>query len=873
MARAHTRRKTQGATVEFSHLDKVFYPKTGFTKGDVIRYYLDVAQWLLPHLAQRPVTLKRFPEGIRGPYFYEKDAPGFTPDWVPTFPVPRRDGGEPIRYILINDARVLAWCANLGTIELHPFLHRAPAIASPTAITFDLDPGEGADLRDCARVGLEVKAVLERVKLRAFAKVSGSKGLQVYVPLNTAATYDATQAFAKTVAELLHRRHPERIVSEMPKALRKGRVFIDWSQNSDFKTTVGVYSLRAKRSEPYASMPITWDEVEGATARRGSEALQFAPAAALARLARHGDLFAPVLTVQQQLPDAFAELGSPAPKRPRALRAYAEKRNFGQTPEPGVSPRRSAQGSRRRFVVQKHAASHLHYDFRLEVGETLKSWAVPKGVPVQLDERHSAFATEDHPLEYLDFEGVIPAGQYGGGTVMVWDIGSYDVIDGNYWQGFLRVFLRGKKLKGEWTLQRVEERDGKARWLIVKTGAAMKPISAARENRSVLTGRTMEAIAEARDAVWESNRESDGRTGMVLPERAEKEPRRKTKAVPTKKSPSKRRRIARRPQSEIRNSPAPLFVAPMLARAVAQLPEGADWIYEVKWDGYRAVALKHGDAVQLRSRKNNRMDADFPGVAKAIRGIHAESAALDGEIVAVDENGRPQFQLLQNRASRRGSIVFYAYDLLQLDGADLRALPLETRKAKLAAIIAGTDVRLSADLPGRPAEILAEAQRLGLEGIVAKRRDAPYESGERSGAWQKLKLSPEQEFVVGGFKPGNPLESLLVGYYQDGKLMFAGKVRQGLNPRNRVELHRALRPLRSDECPFANLPNSTKSHFGEGVTPAQMQELCWARPKLVAQVSFTEWTSSGNLRHATYKGLRTDKTPKQVRREALAASE
>ncbi len=494
--------------IAFTHVDKVFFPKTRFTKGDVIRYYLEVARWLLPHFAERPVTLKRFPDGIRGQFFYEKDAPGYTPEWVPTFPVPRREGGEPIRYVLINDARVLGWCANLGTIELHPFLHRAPAIESPTAIAFDLDPGEGADLRDCAEVALLVKRVLDGLKLKAFPKVSGSKGLQIYVPLNTPMHYEATQTFAKTVAELLHREHPDRIVSEMAKAVRRGRVFIDWSQNSDFKTTVGVYSLRAKREEPFVSMPVTWDEVEAAKTKRGAEALNFSPQAALRRLAKRGDLFAPVLRLKQKLPAAFAAL-TPAPRRrrPRALDAYAAKRNFNVTPEPAAVPRRSAQGSRRRFVIQKHAASHLHYDFRLEMSETLKSWAVPKGLPYQLADRRSAFATEDHPLDYIHFEGIIPAGQYGGGTVMVWDLGTYDIVEGNYWKGYLRLHLRGKKLKGEWTLNRVEERDGKARWLITKSGAPMKPISTHRDDQSAVTRRSMAEIAAARDAVWESNRE------------------------------------------------------------------------------------------------------------------------------------------------------------------------------------------------------------------------------------------------------------------------------------------------------------------------------------------------------------------------------
>jgi len=312
----------------------------------------------------------------------------------------------------------------------------------------------------------------------------------------------------------------------------------------------------------------------------------------------------------------------------------------------------------------------------------------------------------------------------------------------------------------------------------------------------------------------------------------------------------------------------------MMARAVSALPSGPEWLYEVKWDGYRALALKQGDGVDLLSRKGNSLAPDFPRVAAAVAALPADNVLIDGEIVALDRRGRPQFQALQNRRSiSHSQIVYYAYDLLHLNGEDLRSQPLAARKERLAGLLAGSDVRFSADLPGTPERILAQARQLGLEGIVAKRRDAPYESGERSVSWLKLKLSAEQEFVIGGYKPGKPLESLLVGYYEGKRLLFAGKVRQGLNPQNRVELWRALDAIAVAACPFANLPNSKRSHFGEGVTPEQMKTLTWTKPKLVAQVSFAEWTTIGNLRHATFLGLRHDKSAKDVVREASAADE
>ena len=299
----------EGRNIAVSNLDKVLFPENGFTKAQVIDYYIRVARFMLPHLKNRPVTLIRYPDGVGGKHFYEKNAPAFTPGWVQTFPVPRRSGESPIRYILINDLATLVWCANLASLEFHPFLHLAPAIDSPTEIVFDLDPGEGAGILKCAQVAFLLKDLLEQMKLESFAKVSGSKGIQLYIPLNTPATYDATKPFARGLAEQVERQHPELVVSEMNKTARTGKIFIDWSQNSDFKTTVGVYSLRAKRAQPYASLPVEWDELQRSVKQGKTETVNFAPEAALKRLEKTGDLFAPVLKLKQKLPAVTAEAG------------------------------------------------------------------------------------------------------------------------------------------------------------------------------------------------------------------------------------------------------------------------------------------------------------------------------------------------------------------------------------------------------------------------------------------------------------------------------------------------------------------------------------------------------------------------------------
>ncbi|HYO81159.1 MAG TPA: non-homologous end-joining DNA ligase, partial [Bryobacteraceae bacterium] len=797
--------------------------------------YIRVSPWLLPHLKDRPVTMKRYPNGVGGEHFYEKDAPGFTPDWVQTFPVPRRAGGPDIRYILINDLPTLVWTANLANLEIHPFLHCVPAISNPTSVVFDLDPGEGADVVRCAEVAFLLRTRLGELGLDSYPKVSGSKGLQVYVPLNQDATYDATQPFAKSLAQRLAREYPRLIVAEMAKNLRAGKVFIDWSQNSDFKTTVGVYSMRAKRQTPFVSMPVSWEELEAALqAGKGSE-LYWQPSAAITRLETTGDLFAPVLTQRQHLPQAVKSTAS-RPAAPKSLGEYKKKRNFAVTaePEPAPPPRRSRQGGRRRFVVQKHAASHLHYDFRLEMHDVLKSWAVPKGVPYGPDERRLAMATEDHPLEYLDFEGVIPEGQYGGGTVMVWDIGTYDVVDGNYYKGLLHIHLSGSKLKGEWQLVR-DPAKGERNWVLTKVPPARKPQG--NEDRSAISDRTMEEIAAARDAVWHSNRDTGPAPDF-------------TGAV---KSPA-------------------VFVDPMHAKLSEVLPEGKGWSYEAKFDGYRVLGLKSDGTLRLLSRRNNDLTADFPTVARALESLDDETI-VDGEIVALDEEGRPLFNLLQNRGTGRGAIQFYAFDVLFYRGHKLLDLPLERRRQLLTHALASVPqpVLLSQPLTAAPAALINAVKELGLEGILAKRTDSRYESGKRSGSWVKFKVNQDQELVIGGYIPAptRHFDALLVGYYQNNKLVFAGKIRNGFKDKGSKERVFALfHGLGTDQCPFSNLPEPKNARRGMALTAEAMKLCCWLKPELVAQVAIREWTTEGHLRHAAFVAMRDDKDPRDVVRES-----
>jgi bifunctional non-homologous end joining protein LigD len=297
---AATEFDVKGTKVRVTRLEKVFYPKTGFTKGDVIDYYIQISPFLLPHLKNRPITLKRYPNGVEGFFFYEKQCPTGRPLSVKTAAVPKSDGGE-VNYCVMNDLPGLVWAANLADLELHTFLHKAPAIKRPTALAFDLDPGPPADIVTCCEIALQLKTLLDALKLKSYAKTSGSKGLQVYVPLNSPVTYEITKSFARALAELLENQFPDRVVSKMPKSVRNGKIFVDWSQNDDHKTTVNVYSLRAKE-HPTVSTPVRWDEVETAFKKKKASLLVFEAQSVLKRAQKLGDLFAPVLILKQKLP-------------------------------------------------------------------------------------------------------------------------------------------------------------------------------------------------------------------------------------------------------------------------------------------------------------------------------------------------------------------------------------------------------------------------------------------------------------------------------------------------------------------------------------------------------------------------------------------
>jgi len=521
------------------------------------------------------------------------------------------------------------------------------------------------------------------------------------------------------------------------------------------------------------------------------------------------------------------------------LAPYRRKRDFAKTSEPRGG-RSAGRGGTLRFVVQKHAARRLHYDFRLELDGVLKSWAVPKGPSNDPGVKRLAVAVEDHPLDYADFEGIIPEGEYGGGTVMVWDTGTWLPLGADpaadYRKGSLKFELHGKKLHGQWALVRMHARDGDRNWLLVKEhDDAARPGSGdeltERHGRSVLSGRSLAGIAKSRDRVWRSNRASAPASVDVGSIAGAKKA-----ALPTK-------------------------LAPQLATLVEAVPEGGDWLHEIKFDGYRMLARISGGKARLFSRNGKDWTGKFPRLAAVFGALPLRQGVIDGEIVHLLPNGVSSFGALKQDLAEESTddLVFFAFDLLHLDGYSLIEARLDARKALLKELTekaASPLLRFSEHVVGNGEGFHREACRLALEGIVSKRADSPYRAG-RSALWVKMKcLMREELAIIGWTDPSGARQgfgSLLLGYYDPtGKLHFAGGVGTGFDQRMLAELRRRLDRLARKTPPSREIA---------ALAPRRAH---WVSPSLVAELRFGEWTADGRLRHASFLGLRDDKRGRDV---------
>jgi len=555
------------------------------------------------------------------------------------------------------------------------------------------------------------------------------------------------------------------------------------------------------------------------------------------------------------------------------LARYRSMRDFSITAEPSGGHSQKGKQAGFPFCVQKHAASHLHYDFRLGWNGVLKSWAVAKGPSYFPGDKRLAVQVEDHPMEYGGFEGIIPQGQYGGGTVMLWDQGTWEPqaghtdVDAGLRDGSLKFLLRGHKLQGKWALIRMGgkwQKEKKPNWLLIKEHDEFErgsddPCVTEAEPNSVITGRSINEIARHEDHVWNSK---DTRSGSKAWFR--QEPREtKSKTAP--------RVTEKELQEEIRDLSGerqPSFIEPQLATMGEVPPSGTGWVHELKLDGYRVQARKDGSKVQMLTRKGLDWTSRMRAVADEIAKLPADKLTLDGELVVVAPNGTTSFADLQAsmQEGAKNSLTYFAFDLLHLDGKNTRNLPLKERKELLRSVLAGSDeerLRLSEHMETGGAELLDQACKLQAEGIISKRAAGKYLSG-RGRDWLKAKCLHEQEFVVGGFTlPTNGIRgvgALLLGYYKDGKLIYAGRTGTGFTQKTHRMMRDRLEELATSSSPFATLPGDARKGAH------------WVKPEMVVQVRFATWTADDLVRQAAFLGVREDKPAGEVTREEPESS-
>lgn len=772
--------------IELSNLNKVLYPDDGIIKAQLIEYYFKIAPTILAQVKGRPLSLVRFPDGIGGESFYQKNRPDWAPAWLEYVTL----GEEKKDYMLATEEASLVWLANLACIELHQMHSRAPHFDAPDYIVYDFDPPEGYDFARVAEHALEFREHLETFGYHPFVKTTGRKGLHVITPIEPKWTFAEAFDAAKAVAQPFVETHGSALTLQIKKEHRGGRVLLDIYRNRPSQSIVAAYSVRGLPGAP-VSTPLQWDELASLESSRAFRLLNVPqrvmasgdPWEAIAAYAtpihtmvsrgRKKDTTAATREVRNVAATPASDPESPKHKTPGQLESYARKRSFKKTPEP---PPAEIVGGGSAFVVHRHHASRLHYDLRLEQNGVLKSWAVPKGLPPRPGIRRLAVNVEDHPLAYVNFEGAIPKGEYGGGMMWKFAQGRYEITkekkDGFYFR------LQSRELNAEYRTHRTKENQ----WLLERVDT---------------------------------------------------------------------------PQTDWLRDP----VEPMLARLADKVPTADDYLYEVKWDGLRALISVDEGVVRIHGRNRMDMTAQFPELLIPDEAFRATAALFDGEIVCLDADGKPNFKEVIHRmqqktpggierAKARRPAVCYLFDCLYLDGRPIVNEPLVRRREWLKDAVKGNPTyRVSEAVEDGPAFFEAVKQ-LGLEGIVAKQRTSPYLPGKRSDAWLKIKTRQATECIIIGYTRGQgeragSFGALHLAQRGEGGLKYVGKVGTGFDDRALAAVMEELKKLEVIKRPVREKPLDDSRSI-------------WLKPTLLCEVQFASWTTDGALREPVFLRLRPD---------------
>lgn len=756
--------------LELSNLDKVLFPEDNIVKAEVIEYYLKIAPTLLNHVKGRALTLIRFPDGITGESFYQKNRPEWAPDWLEFVNLGKEEKKD---YIVATEPASLVWLANLAALELHQLHSRKPNFENPDYMVFDLDPPEGYDFKKVVSLALDLKEHIESFGYTAFAKTTGGKGIHICCPIEARWDFHTVFEAAQLIAKPYVDKNVSTTTLQIKREARKGRVLIDIFRIRSGQSIVSPYSLRGRNGAP-VSMPLSWDEMAKVVSP-----VEFNINTALDKVMADGDAWEGIDAYAVELhthrsvkvPKKLAI--SKKHKTPEQLETYSKKRDFKKTTEPAA---KVIEGSGTSFVIHRHHASHLHYDLRLEQDGVLKSWAVPRGLPPHPGVKRLAVQTEDHPMKYLTFDGKIPKGQYGAGEMWIYALGKYQITkdkkDGFYF------WLSSKEVSGEYRIYKIKAKE----WLLERVDS---------------------------------------------------------------------------PQINYLHD----TIEPMLSDIAEKPPVGDAYVYEVKWDGIRALISLEDGQIKIKTRNQNDVTKKFPELLAADKAFRATCGLFDAEIVCLDNEGKPQFKKVIHRLMSNGDnniqklaksspVYCYIFDCLYLDGRSLINEPLLKRREWLKDAVRTEGAYRISEIVEDGDSLFEAAKELSLEGIMAKVKDGKYLPGKRSDLWQKIKVRNTRECVIIGYNEGKGNRGLTFGGLHiaerdGGKLIYRGKVGTGFDDATIQEISKQIKSL-----------TETKKPISEKVLDEKTSK--WIKPQLIVEISYSMLTTDKMFREPVFVRMRPD---------------